>query len=204
MNALKTKIETMKAKLEECSNVLALILTNANTNPHITLEYIKGTGTQYIDTGIKMNKTDTILYVIDNKLSNNSWGGTNAYLQYQLDDNYRNRCIVKNEYNGSNYTQKLYIDDILVKTNSWSSFSGNNHKIGILKMGDSNDTWFDGNVQIGNIYSCRIYKNNELVRDFIPVKRHLGDIICLYDKISQSYFENAGTGEFIAGGVING
>lgn len=47
------------------------------------------------------------------------------------------------------------------------------------------------------IYGCRIYYNNVLVRDFIPVQTYdkIGDLIapsnCLYDKITKTFFEDA-------------
>ena len=47
---------------------------------------------------------------------------------------------------------------------------------------------------------CKIYKDTSLIRDFIPVKDE-NNVVCLYDKISNQYFYNAGTGDFIAGGV---
>ena len=47
-----------------------------------------------------------------------------------------------------------------------------------------------------------MWKNNELVRDFIPVNNVIEDVICLYDKVSNTYFTNTGTGTFIAGPEI--
>ena len=49
------------------------------------------------------------------------------------------------------------------------------------------------------IYSCRIYYNDQLIRDFIPVQFYdkIGDLVapsnCLYDKITKTFFED-GTG----------
>ena len=49
------------------------------------------------------------------------------------------------------------------------------------------------------IYSCRIYYNDQLIRDFIPVQYYdkIGDLVapsnCLYDKITNTFFED-GTG----------
>ena len=50
------------------------------------------------------------------------------------------------------------------------------------------------------IYSCRIYYNDQLVRDFIPVQFYdkIGDLVapsnCLYDKITKTFFED-GSGQ---------
>jgi len=44
---------------------------------------------------------------------------------------------------------------------------------------------------------CKIYENNLLVRDYIPVK--VNEIGYMYDKVSGQLFGNTGTGTFIIG-----
>lgn len=48
------------------------------------------------------------------------------------------------------------------------------------------------------IYSCQIYENGLLERDFVPAMLENGEI-GLYDRVSHEFYRNAGTGEFIAG-----
>ena len=54
----------------------------------------------------------------------------------------------------------------------------------------------DGLGGIG-IYGCRIYYNDELIRDYVPVQFYdkIGDQVapsnCLYDKVSKAFFEDA-------------
>ena len=61
-----------------------------------------------------------------------------------------------------------------------------------------NGSYANGIAGIG-IYSCRIYYNDQLVRDFIPVQFYdkIGDKVapsnCLYDKVTETFFED-GTG----------
>ena len=45
------------------------------------------------------------------------------------------------------------------------------------------------------LYSCKIYEDDILIKDFIPAK--LGDKIGLYDNVSKRFHENKGTGEFL-------
>lgn len=45
------------------------------------------------------------------------------------------------------------------------------------------------------LYSFKIYENEELVRDFVPVTDESG-VACLYDNITKAYFYNKGTGTF--------
>lgn len=47
------------------------------------------------------------------------------------------------------------------------------------------------------IYSCKIWDNNILVRDYIPVRK--GTVGYLYDRVSGKLFGNAGTGDFVLG-----
>ena len=51
------------------------------------------------------------------------------------------------------------------------------------------------------LYKFKIYESDVLVHDFIPakIKTNSDDIICLYDKVTNEFFTNAGTGSFIAG-----
>lgn len=51
------------------------------------------------------------------------------------------------------------------------------------------------------IYSAKIYKNDILVRDFIPVR--IEQVGYLYDTISGELFGNAGTGNFVLGPDVN-
>ena len=53
----------------------------------------------------------------------------------------------------------------------------------------------------GKIYSCKLYDNEILVRDFIPVLDTNGTP-CMYDKVNNQFYYNAGTGNFIAGPAI--
>ena len=51
------------------------------------------------------------------------------------------------------------------------------------------------------IYSCRIYDNNILIRDFIPALDE-NEIPCMLDLIEKKFYYNAGAGDFIAGPII--
>ncbi|MBR6752361.1 MAG: hypothetical protein IKL95_03790, partial [Alphaproteobacteria bacterium] len=45
-----------------------------------------------------------------------------------------------------------------------------------------------------------ITKNGSVARNFIPAKNSSG-VVGMYDTVSGTFFENAGTGEFVAGPV---
>lgn len=52
---------------------------------------------------------------------------------------------------------------------------------------------------IGYIYRQQAYQNNALVGDFIPAIRNSDNVVGMYDTVSGTFFENQGTGVFVAG-----
>ena len=51
------------------------------------------------------------------------------------------------------------------------------------------------------LYSCKLYNGEELERNLIPCL-DINDTPCMYDTVSGKTFYNQGTGEFIAGPVV--
>lgn len=52
-----------------------------------------------------------------------------------------------------------------------------------------------------NLYSCQIYDNGTLIRDYIPCQTTAGEI-GLWDDANSVFYGNAGTGAFSAGPVV--
>lgn len=69
--------------------------------------------------------------------------------------------------------------------------------------GSAVDTSSLGNYASMKLYSCKIYNNGTLVRDFIPAKNSSGTI-GLYDIVNGAFYANAGSGTFTAGADIVG
>ena len=72
--------------------------------------------------------------------------------------------------------------------------SANIYLFGINNMG----TLFSNFVYAGKIYYCKFYDGTVIVRDFIPVL-DWNDVPCMYDKVNDELYYNAGTGEFLYG-----
>ena len=50
------------------------------------------------------------------------------------------------------------------------------------------------------IYYYKLYTaENSLSMNLLPVRRNSDGVLCMYDTVSETFFTNAGTGEFIAG-----
>lgn len=168
------------------------------------LEYIEATGTQYIDTGYVVKRsTSEYVFVMDADITNNAYAGANAYLQYQNDSSISltPRMNLRMEYSCGNNTQTVYVNDAKVLTKDWSSYTGDNIKIGLFRLGDTNNAWYDGDNQIGKLYSFTLYdglKGTNKIRDCVPAKDSNG-VVCLYDKVHDEFLYNAGTGSFVGG-----
>ena len=161
------------------------------------LAYIQSTGTQYVDTGVVVNKADSVRMVLDTHLtSNDSYGGCNGYMQFQSSVGGGVRSTIDVSY--SNTTETVTVNGEQKSSQSWASYNGENVKLGIFKMGDANNSWFSGAAQIGKLYSCKIYDNGTLIRDYVPCKDPSG-AVGLYDLTGEQFYGNGGTGVFYAG-----
>ena len=60
---------------------------------------------------------------------------------------------------------------------------------------------FSEEYSIGRWYYLRIYEDNVLIRNIVPMLDNKNNRIGLYDKITHTFYPNIGTGTFISGGV---
>lgn len=169
-------------------------------NKYTALEYIESTGTQYIDTGLTVNKTDSYEMILITHLTNNdNWAGANGYLQFQAKIGNNKKSKIDIKY--INKIETIFVDDQQVSSIDWStSYNGTNVKLGIFRLGDTNNTWYSQTGQSGKLYSCKILNNNNLIRNFVPCKNTSG-ILGLYDIVNNVFYTNAGTGTFTAGPI---
>lgn len=114
-------------------------------------------------------------------------------MQFQANVGEGTRSTIDITY--KNITETITVNGTQKSSQSWSSYNGVNVKLGIFKMGDVNNTWFNGTPQSGKLYSCKIYKDDVLVRDMIPAKDEVGNA-GLYDKVEGKFYYNVGTGSF--------
>ena len=53
------------------------------------------------------------------------------------------------------------------------------------------------------LYKCKVWVNDVLIKELIPVRRGNDNAICLYDTINHEYYLNQGTDNFIPGDIID-
>lgn len=185
---------------------LALALANLKKprKYYCEIEYLEGTGTQYIDTGLDYFADFEIGIKLRNNVSNKALGniGTNCmersnssahtWLFTSGGSGYGSSINIL-EYNVMKWKDgKIYADDTLLAEKEKVKGTGTMILFGA------------GYPYPNMIYFCKLWNpdNGELVRDFIPVLDW--DMTpCMYDKISGQLFYNAGTGDFVAGREIH-
>lgn len=180
------------------------------------VEYIESTGTQYIDTGFNPNSNTRVVmdaqHMSINKGAEFYFGARDASLVNGFAIRAQTQTELFTEY-GSKYTypstdatKRLTIDfngatvkigDVVV-THSAESFQCN-YPLYLFALDNAGSA-----IEITTalrLFSCQIYDNGILIRDYWPCYDKDG-VACLYDKVSRTYAHNAGTGEFIAGGAV--
>lgn len=202
-------------------------ITGGLPSGYTPLSYIASTGTQYINTGIAPavdlevdmvasfqgnydSSWDCILHAGENDMWSGTYGmrlfGDNTTLQvcysmYGLNgstsSSYVNPTvtIVPNQvYTIRTTNQTLTLDGVTtVGTPSPIDFTPVNYPMYLFAGNSSGSMWRRSRA---TIYSLKLTVGGEVVRDFLPALNEEGTP-GLFDKVSQSFFTNQGTGTFV-------
>jgi hypothetical protein len=192
------------------------------------LEYLESTGTQYIDTGVKL-ASDNITYEWNAK-DNDASGYTTLFGTesntsprtlsgvLHINNNQRNAYLGNTEGVSSGYVSN---DGLF---HSWSWVINSNHTTYLVKDGTALTSFeWRGSLtkshtillyanryhgQSVSQYSkvafkyFRIIDNGQLVFNGIPVRRNSDNVLGMYDTVTGTFFTNAGTGTFTAGPAV--
>ena len=206
-----------------CESGGNLVLPNTPTKPgydfvgwwanYVPIEYLKNTGTQYIDTGLSISSNIKIEIKFQSFVSgwllgatdgsNGRWGATPT--QTSLIWYSKKTSVTDETYynpNGINIAEFDYANGMTINGHylpfaSQQSYGNvSNHHLYIF-FADGSSV----NIQSHAVYYFKIYNNNVLVRDFIPVIDS-NAVPCMYDKVESKFYYNAGTGDFISGPIL--
>lgn len=185
-------------------------------NGYTELEYIQSSGTQYIDTGFKPNQDTRVVTKFDMIQTDTAWrklwgSGSGSYnLDFAL---WNDGTTKLQSYYGTKTNDAVPITDMSLDVdankNIWKysgetiTFGKNNftcaYSMYIFNVNkDNSSAYLPGMMKL---YLFKIYDNDVLVRDFIPCKNQSG-VIGLYDTVNSQFYQNAGSGTFIAGPEI--
>lgn len=181
------------------------------------VKYLESTGTQYIDTDVIFNINCEInsKFLFTNNVNNNnvaiyglkqaSSSGTisfniipynsNVYTSFgnQIDIKYLKDDTFTNASNYLHNKSGLWVDG--VKKISYNNVSVGSNNLSIYLFARNNNGSFD-RPSWAKIYYLKIFDNNNLVRDYIPVLDS-SNRPCLFDKVEKKFYYNQGTGEFL-------
>lgn len=185
------------------------------------LAYLRSTGTQYIDTGIKPTGNDratmTAQFTSINTIGYDTAFGTrdslstNSFLFGAAGENggyfeiaYGNNPLVSpgtitSDTNMHNFTLdkgKGYVDNVLCNDYTPQTFDCSyNAYVFARNQGGAMQEGTGSNIKV---YGYRHYKNGVLTARLIPCKRKSDNVLGMYDLVSNTFLTNAGTGEFSA------
>lgn len=180
------------------------------------LEYIKFSGTQYIDMGFKATQNTKIEAKFHNEQSANSavFGADKAWTQDSFGIWINNKIavpVVGTVYGtiGISYSSAydtFTLDKNTLKLNGGTIWTASgvsafqtptNVCLGAVnRSGDVSEKF------VGKMYYCKVWENGTLIRDFIPCQNRAGDV-GMWDDVNSVFYGNAGTGTFTAGPVLN-
>lgn len=206
-------------------------ITGIATLPYKKLKYIETTGTQYINIGVGANATNVKIEAKFYYTSlNNSYAylwstydgtkqGLGDYLAYYQSyiQKYYLSYAWGNETSLSTvkyiadypYTDAIKtIESTQTPTNITTVFEGqtytttrtataNNQNIILFRNGNASSRY--AKVRL---FSFKVWIDGTLVRDLIPAQRRTDNVVCLFDKVSNYYYNNQGSTALIAGPEI--
>lgn len=209
------------ADLKELQNDTAVGITlpvdigeNSKILPdgYTQLDYIQSSGTQYIDTGFKPNQDTRLIITVDfSQTAAWKWifgarqdASLNAF-GFLLQENRKYRFDYGASTNNLSYNptgnmtidinkNNCYIDDTLASTATYTNFTT---PVSCFLFGNNNNGTYTSGATL-KMYSCKIYDNGALVRNFIPCKDSSGTV-GLYDIVGNKFYRNNGSGSFTAG-----
>ena len=185
------------------------------------LEYIAGTGTQYITTNLSGFNTGAPEFYVKWMRTANPKSDYEAVFRVYYDETHNTYRIISSTR--SYPTRYLMSSNTLAGGGNMGAVLENNViHYGIVRNGNSAmidgveyTNWRKGTVIpsntklqifgqpgfVGRIYALKVWKNSNLFANFIPARRNSDDVLGLYDTVNNVFYTNSGSGSFVAGPV---
>ena len=165
------------------------------------IEYLESTGTQWINTGIKLLENATGILRFRCKGLINDGGSlptlVNAMKEVRPWPGFCLRIDNRVALIWSSTFYRNWNPNQLFEIDHTHDLSGQNHDWPLTLFCAMRNLTTPMRQCIGKLYYLRIDINDVMVVDFIPVR--IGTTGYLYDKVSGTLFGNAGTGSFTLG-----
>ena len=196
----------------------------------VELEYIKPNSTQYINTQFIPAGNTRVIFTFEPTIADNqalytggrtAASGTDAKTFSAF---YISKAIRRDYYGTSKTTTTTYDINtkITVDANKNTTLINNSSALTDFTLNTSttsimpiilfiaaNQSSSSSAIQVSSsgaqykFYSCKIYNNGSLVRDFVPAKRISDDKCGLWDKVKLKFYTDESGGNFTAGPNVN-
>jgi hypothetical protein len=184
----------------------------------VEIEYLRGTGTQYIDTGYTPVIGDSICceFMLIKPLSEGenqclySAGTRDSQVISLLADNFRGKLAYIRHFSTGTAAHLIFnpsvntwytltvtsdgvstIDNVTTTSRPTAEIDGNEKNLWLWKRRNGTSPFY------GSIRRFYIKNNGVMKLDLIPVR--VGNVGYLFDKVSMKLFGNSGTGSFVLG-----
>ena len=189
-------------------------------NGYTELEYIQSSGTQYVDTGFIPNQDTRIdtrfsatgvanrnIFVYGSGVDSSTsafelypWGERMQF-NYGNDGRFPGPAIANNiitTVQDKNVSKYIINNTTYSETHYIQSFT-TPYTLTLFALHRANMVMPDSGMKL---YSCQIYDNGTLVRNFVPCKNPSGSF-GLFDLVENKFYSNVGTGSFTGGDFVS-
>lgn len=187
-----------------------------DTTPPIMVDYIQSSGTQYIDTkvtGTNNTRVEMEIEILETSPNNSFVFGArtsqtvNTYAIARVNGYFRTDYGTQNTTTSVKDLGLVLIDankNVVTingteTTHTEQTFTTPS-SLALFTLNQSGT--FKANGVHARLFSCQIYENDILVRDFKPCKTVNG-VGGLWDEVKSKFYGNKGSGTFIAGPEIS-
>lgn len=185
------------------------------------VKYLQSGGTQWIDTGIKAQSSTAISidFAILQGFSFSTYSFVfGAMIDATMATSYSvaiNGLSSLRMPNGTSF-QTVNISSLSYNQPTNIYYRNNQQKINDIQVStltaNANNTtnialfWRNSDDRLSQtptanlrIYSTRLYSDETLIRDFVPCYRKSDNVAGMYDLVTNTFYTNAGTGDFTVG-----
>lgn len=194
---------------------------NAVGEKYFEVEYLESSGTQYIDTGINATLTMKINVVFqaltlasdkyifgtgDSDYDRFYFGLYQSPVKWLIGSGYyavgSNADSNKHDFSLDLVNSRYELDGTQTSVSIHSGTNFTNYSIKLFNRCRTDGIVRSNEYSSIKLFSCQIFDNGSIVRDFVPAIRQSDNVAGLYDRVTGKFFTNKGTGTFATGNIV--
>ena len=217
LNATFTNLPTTPTTKLECANSPACTLWtivdqtaygDMLPSGYTRLEYIEFTGNQWINTGVLPSSNTELqmemLAKANNEMAYSTSGSLSSVNGAYYNINAGGGGVANMNGRSTIFTTSLNTKHKIIQNRNSVTFDNTRYSYNddVPDFSGTNPLWIGGGASFrfkGYVYSWRINENGNLVQNLVPARRNNDNVLGMYDTVSGTFKENAGTGTFTAG-----